>query len=125
MERCPECGSWEACCVSEEPVPDCWCARCAGAEVKRLKAELDDRCTCTLCKFGFEESRVEHPLCPIHGDSPKKEIERLRAELEAAKEQNENNVAMYSEQVARLNSALHDAKRDIERPLNPKQGSIC
>jgi len=38
MKRCPECGSWEAECGSEFPVPGCGCARCLSAELDRMRA---------------------------------------------------------------------------------------
>lgn len=33
IKRCPECGSWEAQCVEEEPQVGCGCARCANARL--------------------------------------------------------------------------------------------
>lgn len=40
MDRCPECGSWEAECDSDQPVEDCGCARCLSQTVSTLRTEL-------------------------------------------------------------------------------------
>lgn len=41
IERCHECGSWEAQCSAPGPVPGCACARCLRATL--VAAELRDR----------------------------------------------------------------------------------
>lgn len=41
-ERCQECGSWEAECSSEAPLPDCGCARCARVRLVLLTRERDE-----------------------------------------------------------------------------------
>lgn len=42
MNRCEECGSWEAECMADGPVVGCGCARCASAELARCRSELAD-----------------------------------------------------------------------------------
>jgi len=55
--RCPECGSWDACCSFDTPQPTCSCARCAlarceakDATIARLREALEAaapfHCTC-------------------------------------------------------------------------------
>lgn len=38
--RCQECGSWEAECSADAPVPGCGCSRCARAELQVVRAAL-------------------------------------------------------------------------------------
>lgn len=40
MDRCDECGSWEAQCGSDAPIKDCGCSRCLAVENKRLRKEI-------------------------------------------------------------------------------------
>ncbi len=56
--RCDECGSWEAECGSEKPVIGCGCARCANAEVRRLKKLLKD------AEWNAEGGHWEESACP-------------------------------------------------------------
>jgi hypothetical protein len=52
------------------------------AEVERLRNRFDSCCTCRIAKYGMEESRVTDRYCPLHGDGPQREVERLHALVE-------------------------------------------
>lgn len=41
MDRCAECGSWEAQCAADTPVKGCGCARCLSATLYGLRRELE------------------------------------------------------------------------------------
>lgn len=67
MKRCPECGSWEKECASDDPVKGCRCVRCATAEIARLREAIQKEskehetilalhpyCSCQLCEIARE-----------------------------------------------------------------------
>lgn len=77
----------------------------------------DIGCTCMIATYGMEETRVTDHYCPQHGVGPQREVERLRAELAAAKREafsRKEYIRCLDEAVKKDNQDIADLTKRIE-----------
>jgi len=116
MNRCDECGSWEAECANPEPVSDCGCARCAV--VARDRA----RYACTayyhdLARIGFlcEQTADEYPL---------KAVERTVQQFASVIKQRDHFKDMLRERADALLAAQAELERMRMRPAEAEYARL-
>lgn len=131
IERCHECGSWEAQCSAPGPVPGCACARCLLAELREADAKLE--CQVDGIPPCHGPGKQDYDLCRACLLSRCRRTERERDEARALLQAATDNAfdagakaqGLEDAHVAvRLRKQLRECVRVIEGMLPPGDESV-